>query len=100
MPPRLCAGLPGHPCGTVLASGTRCRRCATLYRSGFSRHGWATAVKARDGGRCVRCGSRDRCVADHIIPLAHGGASTEENGQTLCHTCHGDKHRIKKGPWG
>jgi hypothetical protein len=45
------------------------------------------AVWARDGGRCVRCGSQQELQYDHIIPLARGGADTAENLQLLCAPC-------------
>jgi HNH endonuclease len=45
------------------------------------------AVFARDGGRCVECGSAFDIQYDHVIPLALGGASTAENLQILCAPC-------------
>jgi hypothetical protein len=44
-------------------------------------------VWARDGGRCVRCGSKQDLHFDHIIPVAKGGGKTEANIQILCQTC-------------
>lgn len=46
------------------------------------------AVLERDGYQCVRCGKRTRLEADHIVPLADGGAHHPDNGQTLCRACH------------
>lgn len=44
-------------------------------------------VWRRDGGRCVRCASRDRLEFDHIIPLARGGGNTSRNIELLCEAC-------------
>ncbi len=78
-------------CPTLIARGSRCPDCARRYRSSYSRHGWARAVKARDDYRCTVPGCPtpdDRVQADHIVPLSRGGADTLENGRTLCHTHH------------
>jgi hypothetical protein len=50
-------------------------------------------VWQRDGGRCVKCGSRDRLEFDHIIPIAEGGNNTERNIELLCETCNRQKGR-------
>ncbi len=37
---------------------------------------------------------------DHVIPLARGGASHEDNLQSLCHSCHAQKtNREDGGGW-
>ncbi|WP_093146758.1 HNH endonuclease [Saccharopolyspora antimicrobica] len=41
-------------------------------------------VFERDGGRCVECGTDFEIQYDHVIPVALGGSSTEENLQLLC----------------
>ena len=49
------------------------------------------AVWRRDGGRCARCGSRERLEYDHIIPLSRGGSSTVRNIELLCESCNRQK---------
>jgi len=44
-------------------------------------------VFERDGGRCVECGGNFNIQYDHILPVAHGGATTLENLQILCAEC-------------
>ena len=46
----------------------------------------ATLVKC--GGKCVKCGSRDRLELDHIKPLNFGGNNLPNNLQILCNSCH------------
>lgn len=51
----------------------------------------APIVRARDGHKCVTCGSTYLLATDHIIPLARGGASDITNLQTLCYPCNSRK---------
>lgn len=44
-------------------------------------------VWRRDGGKCVKCGSRKNLEYDHIIPVAEGGSNTARNIELLCETC-------------
>jgi len=48
-------------------------------------------VWARDGGACVKCGSKKDLQYDHIIPVAKGGNSTADNLQILCQKCNLEK---------
>jgi 5-methylcytosine-specific restriction endonuclease McrA len=48
-------------------------------------------VWQRDGGQCVKCGSRERLEFDHIIPFVAGGGNTERNIQLLCESCNRSK---------
>ena len=45
-------------------------------------------VLARDGYRCVICGSRDDLEVDHKRALSNGGDNSLSNLATLCHDCH------------
>jgi holliday junction DNA helicase RuvB len=44
-------------------------------------------VWRRDGGKCVKCGSRENLEYDHIIPVAKGGSNTARNIELLCEAC-------------
>jgi 5-methylcytosine-specific restriction protein A len=49
------------------------------------------SMRRAQGGRCAGCGKllrRDNSEADHAIPFAYGGPTSEFNGQMLCKTCH------------
>lgn len=48
-------------------------------------------VWRRDGGKCVRCGSRENLEYDHIIPVSKGGSNTVRNIELLCGKCNREK---------
>jgi 5-methylcytosine-specific restriction endonuclease McrA len=48
-------------------------------------------VFARDGGRCVECDATFDLQFDHVIPVAMGGATSEQNLQLLCGGCNREK---------
>jgi len=49
------------------------------------------AIWRRDGGVCVRCGSRENLEYDHIIPASKGGSNTLRNIELLCESCNRKK---------
>lgn len=49
------------------------------------------AVWRRDGGKCSRCGSRNKLEFDHIIPVSLGGSNTARNVELLCEPCNREK---------
>jgi len=48
-------------------------------------------VWRRDGGKCARCGSREKLEYDHIVPISKGGSNTARNIELLC-----EKHNRSK----
>jgi hypothetical protein len=62
-----------------------------FQRSGPRREPISDDVKlvvwSRDGGACVRCGSKEKMHFDHIIPVVKGGGNGENNIQLLCEGC-------------
>ena len=49
------------------------------------------AVWRRDGGKCARCGSREKLEYDHIVPVSKGGGNTARNIELLCESCNRKK---------
>lgn len=49
------------------------------------------AVYARDGYRCVYCGSEQNLQCDHVIPVSKQGPTTFENLATACQPCNARK---------
>jgi 5-methylcytosine-specific restriction endonuclease McrA len=48
-------------------------------------------VWRRDGGACVKCGSRRNLEYDHIVPVSKGGSNTARNIELLCEACNRSK---------
>lgn len=48
-------------------------------------------VWRRDGGKCARCGSREKLEYDHIVPISKGGSNTVRNIELLCEKCNRSK---------
>jgi hypothetical protein len=48
-------------------------------------------VWRRDGGKCARCGSREKLEYDHIVPVSKGGSNTARNIELLCESCNRKK---------
>lgn len=44
-------------------------------------------VWSRDGGACIKCGTREQLQFDHVIPHSRGGSDAAENIQILCRPC-------------
>lgn len=54
----------------------------------------------RSGGHCEACKATLKVGEgeyDHVIAQGYGGENTVENGQLLCHVCHGKKTGVDKG---
>lgn len=82
-------------CAPKTMTPERMARATTAHRT------WAAQVIARDKA-CQRCGTNLDLTADHITPLAHGGAPYDlANGQALCRSCNGRKgareRRMQRG---
>ena len=50
------------------------------------------AVWRREGGKCARCGSREKLEYDHIVPVSKGGSNTIRNIELLCEKCNREKN--------
>lgn len=44
-------------------------------------------IFARDGNKCLCCGTMNNLTLDHVIPKSQGGSNKQENLQTLCMDC-------------
>lgn len=48
-------------------------------------------LMARDGNRCVYCGSQDNLCIDHVFPVIHGGTDDIDNLAIACKRCNSGK---------
>jgi 5-methylcytosine-specific restriction endonuclease McrA len=55
---------------------------------------WMLSLQNTYGECCANCGSVDKLVIDHIIPIARGGISALENLQLLCAVCNRIKGKL------
>lgn len=69
----------------------RPRVTQAVYASPEYRSGRRLVLRAAPGGRCVYCLNREATTADHIIPLAHGGAWGIPNLAPACPPCNTSK---------
>jgi hypothetical protein len=53
-------------------------------------------VWRRDGGVCVKCGSRRNLEYDHIVPVSKSGSNTTRNIKLLCEACNRAKSNLIK----
>ena len=57
------------------------------FRSGDAKRMWREQIKARDGHRCVYCGSTEDLTIDHVTPKCRGGVDHADNCVTACRPC-------------
>lgn len=65
------------------------------FRSSDAKRMWRESIKARDGYRCVYCGSTEDLTIDHVKPRCFGGETNSSNCVTACRPCNqakGSKH--------
>ena len=57
------------------------------FRSSDARRMFRENIKARDGHKCVYCGSTENLTVDHVRPKSKGGTDTADNLVTACRPC-------------
>ena len=65
------------------------RAKAGLTPTGYQKH--RKAVLDRDGHACRYCGSTDKLVLDHLLPVGRGGDDSIDNLITACKSCNAKK---------
>ena len=71
------------------------KQASVIPPGGFKREKIPEEVRIyvwqRDGGKCVKCSSRENLEYDHIIPVSKGGSNTARNIELLCEKCNREK---------
>ena len=62
-------------------------RNGTWHGSNWIRKERRLAIYARDGHRCLYCGTGERLSLDHFLPVAKGGTNCTRNLFTACVPC-------------
>ena len=76
--------------------GVRHKRRAAIKSAGtFTWREWK-AVLMQYGNKCLRCGTSENIVIDHVIAISKGGPNTADNLQPLCRSCNSTK---SAHPW-
>ena len=57
------------------------------FRSSDAKRMFRENIKARDGHKCVYCGSTENLTVDHVRPKSKGGTDTADNLVTACRPC-------------
>jgi 5-methylcytosine-specific restriction endonuclease McrA len=57
------------------------------------------AVYELYGHRCIYCGATEDLTLDHVIPLAAGGAHSEDNLVVACRSCNASKNARPLEEW-
>jgi len=57
------------------------------FRSSDAKRMFREGIKARDGHKCVYCGSSENLTVDHVRPKSKGGTDTADNLVTACRPC-------------
>ena len=72
-----------------MSLGLANRRAFTVLGPWIGRR--SHALRPPIGPRCLRCGSRERLLLDHVISQRKGGWDVPANFQTLCMPCNSAK---------
>ena len=78
-------------CGTLHHASEK--RCTNIPPRPYNQREYRRNRDAtiRDTPYCTRCGTTSDLTADHVIPIARGGASTRGDLVTLCRSCNSSK---------